>query len=126
MAKGGGSIESLSLNGRGFAIAADSDPGRILGGSKNSIEMNGDGTFRTIAEQTPSKIAGISVQIDDDANDHEFIQDLINGAEQIDISITYYSGTTYYGQGQITEDSEYSPKSGTMELTLEGGRLRQQ
>ena len=66
MATGGGPIESLTLNGRYFSVAQDNSPGRTLGGNKNSIEMNGDDTFRVVIEKTPSKIAGVAVQVDID------------------------------------------------------------
>lgn len=126
MAAGGGSIEGISINARNFSVASDSDPGRILGGKKNSIELNGDDSARVIQARTTSKISGIAVQIDDDKEDHEFIQDVIDAGVLVPVTITYNDGSTYYDNMMITEDSESSPMSGTMELTLEGVRLRKQ
>ncbi len=126
MAATGGPVESITLNARYFAVAGDSDPARGLGGKKNSIEMNGDDSFRPIQEAVPSKVGPMAVNIDDDKNDQEFIQDLIDTGEELDFSITYVTGVTYYAAGTITEDVEASAKSATMEITFQGGKLRQQ
>ena len=42
----GGSIESVTLNGRSFAVAADADSNRFLGGFVNDVQANGNGSGR--------------------------------------------------------------------------------
>ena len=121
-----GSIESVTFNGRYFAVTGDSDPGVALGGKKNSVEMNGDKTFRNIQEIAASKVGGVGCVIDHDKDDQKFLQDLADAGENIDFSITYNDGNTFSGSVTITEDLEYSPKSGTMPVTVEGGQLRKQ
>ncbi len=44
MAAVGGSIESVTLDGRTFAVAADAEAQRKLGGFENEVQANGDGT----------------------------------------------------------------------------------
>ena len=39
----GGSIESVTLNGRPFPVAADAEAQRKLGGWENEVQANGDG-----------------------------------------------------------------------------------
>jgi hypothetical protein len=125
MAAIGGSIQEISIDARPFAVAADSDPGRGLGGKKNEVSMNGDGqTFRVLQEIQASKIDAIDVQIDDDNEDQEYIQSKIDAGLPITLSVTYASGKIYSGQVQITGDAAYSPKNATMSLTFEGGVLR--
>jgi len=116
-----GPVESCSIAGRTFPVAQDSDPSRDLGGFKSTIEMNGDGTERVIQERKPWKISGLGIQIDDDAEDQEFIQDVIDDGKPVDISITYADGNVYYAQGIVTEDTEKSAKNAIMDITLSGG-----
>jgi len=124
--KGGGPIKSISINKRNFSVAGDSKPGRIQGGNKNSVSMNGDSTARIIVEIGPSKISGVAIQIDDDDKDQEFVQDIVNLGEFVDVTITYTDGKSWYAQMTVTEDLEYDPATGTMEITLEGTVLKQQ
>jgi len=41
MASVGGSIESITLGGREFAVAADAESQRKLGGWENEVQANG-------------------------------------------------------------------------------------
>jgi len=122
----GGPIESITIQGRTFAVAQDSDPDRVLGGKQNSIEANGDGSVRVIQEQVPSKIDGIAIVIDDDRGDQEFIQDLKDQGELVDVSVTYVTGSVYYGSMAVVDASKYSPKKATMEIHLAGKKLTKQ
>ena len=67
----GGSIEQISLNGRIFAVPADADTGRKLGGFENEYQSNGDGTGRLIKTRTGWSIDSLLVQIDDTSDDEE-------------------------------------------------------
>jgi hypothetical protein len=72
----GGSIESVSLNGRNFAVAADAEAQRKLGGFENEVMANGDGTARLIKTRVPLSLDGLTVEVDDDRGDQEFLHDL--------------------------------------------------
>jgi len=48
MAATGGSIESITMDGREFAVAADAESQRKLGGFENEVQANGNGTARII------------------------------------------------------------------------------
>lgn len=72
----GGSIESVSLDGRNFAVAADAEAQRKLGGFENEVQANGDGNARLIKTRVPLSIDGLTIEVDDDRGDHEFLQDL--------------------------------------------------
>jgi hypothetical protein len=126
MAAQGGPLQSLTLKGRTFSVAQDSDPPRDLGGKQGSVEMNGDGTARVVSEVTPSKIGPVAIQIDDANGDQEFIQEIKDDAVLVDAQATYVSGATYYGQMAIVDETTFSPKTSTMEITLQGEPLTKQ
>jgi len=53
MAAVGGSLESITLNGREFPVAADVEAQRKLGGWENEVLANGDGSGRLIKTRVP-------------------------------------------------------------------------
>ncbi len=116
----GGSIDSMSLNGRNFAVAADADSQKKLGGKENDVQANGDGTARLIQTRVAWKITDITAEIDDDRGDHEFIQELSNITDFFPISITYASGETYQGSGQIVDETQASSQNATASLSFSG------
>ena len=70
----GGPIESVSIDGRNFPVAADADTNRKIGGDENEIQPNGDGSARIIKTKVPWKVDGLTVSVDDFLGDHEFLQ----------------------------------------------------
>lgn len=121
MAAIGGSIESISLSGRSFAVAADAESQRKLGGFENEVQANGDGaTARLIKTVVPLMIDGLTVEVDDDRGDHEFLQDLSNRNDFFPISITFASGSTYQGTAQLVGEVQASSQSATAAITLSG------
>lgn len=120
----GGSIESISIDGRLFAVAADADTQRKIGGFENAFESNGDGTGRQIKTRVGWSITGITVDIDDTRGDAEFLQDRADSKEFYAISATYASGAVLQGTGQIMGEVATSSKSTTASLDLMGpGKL---
>lgn len=123
----GGSIESVEINGRNFAVAADAEANIKLGGFENEKQANGDGTARTVKTRVPWTIDGISVAIDDDNGDLEFLQDLADGNADAAISVTFASGSVYSGSGTITGEIQGSSQNATAPITLSGpGKLTKQ
>ena len=127
MAATGGSIESISLKGRIFAVAADAEANRKLGGFENEVQANGNGTARIIKTRVPLSIDGLTLTVDDTRGDHEFLQDLSNATDYFPISITYASGVTYGGTAIITGELSASSQSATASVSLMGpGELAKQ
>ena len=128
----GGSIESVSIRGRTFAVAADADASRKLGGFSNALEMNGNGTARVIKTREGWALTGIVVDVNDTRADQEFLQDIADGVNAdvngfFTMGITYASGATYSGRGILTEQLEYSSMKTTCSLSLQGpGELTKQ
>lgn len=127
MAAVGGSIESVNLSGREFAVAADAEAQRKLGGFENEVQANGDGTARLIKTRVPLSIDGLTIEIDDDRGDQEFLQDLADQKDYWPLGITYASGSTYQGTAQIVGENPASSQSATAAISLMGpGKLTKQ
>jgi len=123
----GGSIESVTLNGRYFAVSADSDSNRKLGGFENEVQANGDGTARLIKTRVPFNADGLQLSIDDDAGDHDFLQELADMNDFFPITATYASGAIWQGSGQITGELQYSSQNATASVSLSGtGKMTKQ
>lgn len=123
MAAVGGSIESISLAGRNFAVAADAEAQRKLGGFENDVQANGDGNARIIKTRVPLSIDGLTLEVDDDRGDHEYLQTLANATDFFAIAITYASGATYQGRAQITGELQASSQNATAAVSLMGPGL---
>lgn len=116
----GGSIEEISVRGRVFAVAADADAARKLGGYENEVSPNGNATARLLKTRVAWAVTGLTVEIDDTKSDHEFLQDIIDGNKFVPITITYVSGVTYNGTGQVTGETDFSNASATASVDLMG------
>ena len=120
----GGSIIEVTLNGRLFAVSADAEANRKLGGFENEILANGDGTARLIKTRVPLNIDGLTLECDDSRGDHEYLQDLADGSSFFAGTISYASGKTYQGTMQISGELQASSQSTTATVNLSGsGRL---
>ena len=123
----GGSIESVTMDGRSFSVAADAEAQRKLGGFENEVQANGDGTARVIKTRVPLSIDGLTVETDDDRGDQEFLQDLSDGSGFFPVAITYASGATYQGSAQIVGETQVSSQNQTAAVSLMGpGKLTKQ
>ena len=116
----GGSIQSITIAGREFPVAADAEVQRKLGGFENEVQANGDGSARIIKTRMPLKLEGVTVSVDDVRGDQEFLQEVANNTEFSVILITYPSGEAYQGQAILTGDIQASSQNATMPITLEG------
>ena len=123
----GGSIESVSLNGREFAVAADSDATIFMGGKSNEFRANGDGlTGRDIKTVMGWKVTGLELAIDWSAGDMTFLQDLSDGAE-FAFTMTLADDTVLGGTGQLQGEFTGSTQSSTASVELSGpGKLIEQ
>jgi len=116
----GGSIESITLDGRNYPVAADAEAQRKLGGFENEVQANGDGTARLIKTRVPLSIDGLTVETDDDRADQEFLQNLANRPDFFPIAITYASGATYQATAQIVGEMQTSSQNATTAVSLMG------
>lgn len=123
----GGSIESVSINGRNFAVTSDAEVNRKLGGFENEVAANGNGTARVIKTRVPWALDGVVVEIDDDRGDQEFLQDIADGNQNVPIAITLASGVVYSADGIVTGEIQASSQNATASISLMGpGRMSKQ
>lgn len=120
MAAVGGSIESITLDGRNFAVAADAEAQRKLGGFENEVQANGDGTARLIKTRVPLSLDGLTLEIDDDRADQEFLQELTNRNDFFPVVISYASGNDYQGAAQLVGETQASSQNATAAVSLMG------
>lgn len=116
----GGSIESISWFGREFAVAADADGQRDLGGFMGEVESNGNGTTRDTLVRKPWAMEGLSLSIDDDNEDQEFLQEKIDSRQNGDFTVTFAAGHTYQGVGKLVGELKMSTQSVTAPVGFKG------
>jgi len=116
----GGSIESVTLDGRTFAVAGDVEVQRKLGGFENEVTANGDGTGRLIKTRVPFSLDGLQVETDDAAGDQEFLQELADRQVFFPITVTFVSGSIYQGNGQISGEMQTSSQNASTALNIAG------
>jgi len=123
----GGSIENVSIDNQLFAVAADADATMSLGGYTNEIQPNGDKTSRIIKTVMPWSVTGLTLSVDDNAANHEFLQQIADGNVYVPITIRLASQVTYQGTGTIVDNLERSTTSATVTVSMSGqGTLSQQ
>ena len=116
----GGSIQAVSLRGRLFPVAADADANRNIGGFTVEVQANGDGSARKLLTRTPWSIGGLSLEIDDDRQDQEFLQEIAATKGWVSCTIELASGDVYMGQGTVSDTIEMSMANVTAPVTLTG------
>jgi len=118
----GGSIESLSLDGRTFAVPADNEAQVNIGGFSNETPANGDGSTRMLKTRNAWSLEGVTVVVDDSRGDHDFLQELADRKDFFPVAATFASGEARQGMGQISggEPITSSTQSTTAEFTVSG------
>jgi hypothetical protein len=117
----GGSIQSISLNGRGFTATADNEAGIMLGGFSNEVQMNADSTARKIMLRVPWKVTGLVLGIDQTQGDAQFLQDIADQKGMVAVEMTLADDTVYSGTGTIEGDLSASTMASSISLELAGG-----
>lgn len=117
----GGPVREVAVNGRLFTVAADADGERKLGGMELEAQPNGDGTVRYVASVVPWKMGGLSLQINDDQGDQEFLQDTVDALQPVPLEFTFVTGVTFRAEGLPTGEIVKSTMNATAPITFEGG-----
>lgn len=122
-----GDVEAVSLSGRIFAVAGDSDISRKVSGFENEIQMNGDGSSRIIKKRVAGGWTGVIVGCDDTRGDHEFLSALQSSLEPFAVTMTYVDGTDWQGTCSIVGEMQHSSQNGTVsfDLGVQGELTRQ-
>jgi methyl coenzyme M reductase subunit D len=121
-----GSVQNVSVNGRNFPVAADADGARNLGGRTNEVQSNGNGTVRVVQTRVPWSVGGLTLGINDDANDQKFLQDLADSGSLVPFTFELAGGQIYRGNGTISDNIEFSTQNGTASVTFMGEQKLEQ
>lgn len=145
-----GSIKAVTIAGREFPVAADSDASLDTGGIENAVEVTGSGNSIITQSRVAWSIQNISLVVSEDRGDLGFLAGIFNAAVDavglgglaidappsgpdrdylnqvvsrgkfVTISITLVDDTTYAGRGTIVGRIPVSTKTGTASLSFEG------
>lgn len=117
----GGPIQDVSIRGRLFAVAADGDATFKPSGVEAALEANGDGaTSRKIITQGTWMLEGLNLSIDHDRGDMEFLIERLKESENVDITVTFASGSTWQGKGSVIGTPEFNHQKSTATVSLGG------
>jgi hypothetical protein len=124
----GGPIQEISIRGRIFPVAADSDGTFKPGGYSSTIEPNGDGaTARPLLEAKNWMLESVNLSVDHDRGDVEFLNERVADVEFSPISVTFISGHTWSGRGKLTGEVEFNHQKSTAAVSMGGpGKAAQQ
>lgn len=116
----GGSIQSISIDGRDFNVTSDADFTIDMGGFKNERLMNGNNTSRKKKERKPWKVTGIVLDTDFANGDHAFLQNIADGPD-VAMVIHFADDSKLTGTGSIEGDLTFSSMNSTGSLEMAGG-----
>ena len=119
----GGSLGSVSLNGRSFSVDGEADVAQQLKAFENEMKVNGNGQLRLIKKRQVQMLESIPVAIDDSIGDLEFLSELNDNGDGnsdglFNVVVAMPSGAIYSGRGQFVGDIKRQTGEATAELTI--------
>jgi len=118
-----GAIRAMTIKGRAFKAAHDASGNKQMGGRNNEVQMNGDGSFRTIQTVMPGAINEVNVEIDDSQGDLEFLQGIADEGLPVPVVVTYAANVSYTGDLVLTGEIQKDENTGLATLSFQGGEL---
>ena len=125
MAARGGDVRQYLISGREFDPVGGSSPTIILAGYINENLPTGNGKIHTMAKRKLGGFDGGVISLDATRKDQEFIQNLINGQNAFNVSVTLANGKTYSGSGKIEGDANFNSNDGQFEFSFRSERFEQ-
>lgn len=123
----GGSMQSVSMRGRLFPVAADADTNLKIGGFEADVSPNGDGSARKILIRVPWSLDGIAIEVDHNRDDLGFLQEIAAEKDWVAMTFTYPDDVTYQGRGSVVGEVQGTNQAATATITLSGpGQATQQ
>lgn len=116
----GGSMVSLSLDGRQFSVVAGVDVISKVGGSENELHLGPGGTCEIIKTIALWQMTGFVIAVDLTSGDDHFLQCLQDRDCFFKVDAVYASGSVRSGIGQITGKTLISSMHATATVDLMG------
>lgn len=115
-----GPIESIVLNGRRFSVDESCSPNITYPGFSNTVNVNGDGTNRLTKTRIAGKISGLSIPIDMDRGDIEFLNTVQAKMNFVAVSMTLCDKNVLSGSMQLADEISFAAGTGMVDITLNG------
>ena len=113
-----GTLKSLSMNARSFAVPDDCDVNIDYGGYENEVKRNGDGSDRQVKSMKPGGVSGCQVVGGDDVLD--YLSGIKQQNEFADMALELVDGRQFSGRVQITGQLQESSMNGVISFDLAG------
>lgn len=114
----GGSVFSMTVNGRAFAVAADATVSIKLQKWTNEVAMNGDGSARVLKTLTAQTLESVVLSCNSAKDDLQYLTEANDSMEDISFTITLATGEVYGGKGQFVGDIKEDTSKATLEATV--------
>lgn len=121
----GGDIRQISIKGREFDPAPEGSCTLMLSGYSTETKITGNGRGVNTQTRKTAGIKGLSVSVDADNEDLEFLQDIQDSGLFVPVNLTLISGHTYSGSLSINGDLAFSSSDGKVEMDLLGAKFEQ-
>lgn len=145
----GGSIKSISIEGREFPVAAECDAELDTGGFSNSVQITGSGASIVSQERIPWSLTDVDLVISEDRGDLGFLASVFNAIVEpfapslafdapptgpdrdflgeviargtfVPIIVTQADDTSFVGRGTIVGSIKRSTKTGLAQVSFAG------
>jgi hypothetical protein len=104
MGASGGPYKTISIAGREFRCTGECKIDFKGGGFSTERRSNGDKSSRTILTPELWMATGCVIEIDEDNEDWEFLMDVKNSGEDVDIVLTSCDDISHQGDGGFEGD----------------------
>lgn len=119
-----GDVRQLTIKGREFDPAPESSCNILVGGYSNEYTTCGNGEDHIKQARKGAGITDLTLSIDDERRDLEFLAEIQNSGESVPVTCTLASGVAYAGSLFIVaEDLGKSTGDGTASISLRGKRF---
>jgi hypothetical protein len=119
----GGTPLGLTVNGKTFDIAADANPTVMTGGFENEAAITGNGNLHVNRNRKLAGFEGLDISIDPSRGDFEYLQQLADNGEPVNVVLTLASGKSYGGFLSVDSTLEYAGGDGTASLSMHGKKF---
>lgn len=121
----GGDIRQISIKGREMDPAPEGSCTFMVTGFNLETKITGNGRGVNTQTRKVAGIKGLSLSVDPDGKDQEFLQDVQNSGLFVPVNLTLASGKTYSGQLAVNGDLAASTSDGKVEVDLLGPKFEQ-
>jgi len=121
-----GDIRQCTIKGREFDVKGeDANVNIRLGGYQNEVGINGNGTTHVTQRRMTAGLSDLTVSLDDDREDLEFLQSIADDADAVPVNLTLASGIVYSGSLVLVGEVGKATGDGTATLEMRGAKFEQ-